>query len=184
VAGLGVALGIVFEGGNGDSGSAPSLAPGASPVSSRTPDSTVVLFIAVLPNFLNQRSKDALIDPNSAQSRAVDWLESLSDAHNEMSDDRLFQRYALAAFYYSTEGQGWTNNDFWLTDQDECDWYTTSDGTPCFDNEYVNLELNNNALAGLIPDDIALLPMLGRLDFGTNSLNGFLLRVRDGKPVR
>ena len=32
------------------------------------------------------------------------------------------QRYALATFFYSTNGSGWDNSDGWLVESNECAW--------------------------------------------------------------
>ena len=38
-------------------------------------------------------------------------------------DALLVERYALAVFYYETNGDGWSTNNRWLSDQSVCDWY-------------------------------------------------------------
>ena len=66
-------------------------------------------------------SKMAIDDKNSTQSRALHWL-FVSDSSG-LSDLRLVQRWALASFYYATNGDSWVVNQGWLQHNDECDWF-------------------------------------------------------------
>jgi hypothetical protein len=45
----------------------------------------------------------------------VSWVERYDRSWNE--------RYAMAVFYYSTNGNGWNNDDGWLSSTSVCDWY-------------------------------------------------------------
>jgi len=163
---VGLTLGLVFGGGSGSNDTSTAVSPTAA--------GNTLIFTALLPDFLNSRSTDALMDPDSAQSKAVTWIESRSDVHDPMPNERLFQRFALASIYYSTQGQTWPRNDFWLTNEHECEWFSTG-VQPCSGDDFVNLELVDNGLQGVIPDEIVLLSMLQRLDVGINSLSGLFL---------
>lgn len=98
-----------------------------------------------------------LSNPQSPQSRAFTWLEG-STGIDEYPDWRKFQRYTLATFYYSTNGDEWTERDGWLTDEHECDWFT-SDVEPSCDESgiFIRLALSNNNVAGTLPKDLAFL---------------------------
>jgi hypothetical protein len=53
----------------------------------------------------------------------------------------------LTAFYDSTGGANWDDNDGWLGEKDECDWY----GITCNDSSLVTaIDLPNNKLTGSI----------------------------------
>ena len=80
--------------------------------------------------------------PDSPQARAFQWsLEDVSRNNNQnnhtaaatggaanQSDERIRQRFVLAALYYATNGDQWSNRDFWLQhDVHECNWYQQSD---------------------------------------------------------
>ena len=72
----------------------------------------------------------------------------------------LIQRYSLIVLYYATNGANWFDNEGWLSDSDECDWY----GVTCNDSGFVTgLQLDGNNLIGTIPSNIASLSQLGTL---------------------
>ena len=100
----------------------------------------------------------ALADVTSPQSLAVQWLSRNVDL-GSFTNAKKIQRFALATFYYSTEGDSWTRNDGWLSDDDECNWYTSSTNLqPCNETgSFVNLELDLNNLGGTLPAELALL---------------------------
>lgn len=124
----------------------------------------------MLPNY----TIAALRNASSPQAKALRWLD---DAHSEetlrnlTAQDRILQRYALAVFYYSTNGFGWLFNRYWLSDVNECEWWShlevagasTSDGLQTVCNEdghYLGLLLDNNILQGSLPPQVALLTHL------------------------
>mmetsp|Transcript_20711 Transcript_20711/g.50863 ORF Transcript_20711/g.50863 Transcript_20711/m.50863 type:complete len:609 (-) Transcript_20711:32-1858(-) len=101
----------------------------------------------------------AIDDPSSAQSRALAWLSSDDSMDAFFVSEKLIQRWALAVLYYSTSGEEWKTQDKWLTNHDECEWYTADPYSPvCDDNGLVNsLHLRNNGLKGTLPDELTLL---------------------------
>jgi hypothetical protein len=116
-----------------------------------------------------------LNDPASPQSQALEWI--LGDASlNAYSKPRILQRYVLAAFYFSTMGDSWENNDGWLTDQDECDWYTSETETSICNTggELYEIDLDDNNVGGRVPwIDFAMLSnQLLVIDFYENSISG------------
>lgn len=148
--------------------SAPSLSALVPPAVSQTPTS-FDLFA-----FLTRKSFDggqALETPGSAQNRAYLWL--LGDSFlQQYSEERLLQRYALSTFFYSTRGENWFFKTNWLTDVDECFWYSRSPRRPCDRfGRYQNLELDYNNLNGQLPPELGLL---------SNSLERMILR---GGPI-
>ena len=80
------------------------------------------------------------------------------------------QRDALVALYASTNGDSWTNNDYWNSDTVPlCDWY----GIYCPDSTNVTeIFLNNNNLDGTIPPEIEYLTNLEVLGLTNNNLKG------------
>jgi Leucine-rich repeat (LRR) protein len=71
----------------------------------------------------------AMEDPLSPQSRAYDWLmdDPLLTTYDEW---RKLQRFALAAFYFSFNGDEWPHfmRDGWLEyGGSECDWFSEAD---------------------------------------------------------
>ena len=70
--------------------------------------------------------EDVFANPATAQFRALDWLAN-DDVLRYMPDSerwskKIVQRYTLATIYYATNGQGWKNTLYFLSNRDECDW--------------------------------------------------------------
>lgn len=60
----------------------------------------------------------------SPQYRAFRWLSGNMELA-AYSDERKIQRYALATLFYSTGGDQWSNNEYWMSDEDECTmWFS------------------------------------------------------------
>ncbi|CAB9514402.1 Leucine Rich Repeat [Seminavis robusta] len=104
-------------------------------------------------------------DPSSPQARAYQWVieDPAFDTHELW---RLHQRFALATFFYSTNGREWQNNANWLDyNTDECRWWWTGRRlreTQCLYNETVNqhyeyLYMEGNDLDGTIPRELELM---------------------------
>jgi Leucine-rich repeat (LRR) protein len=119
--------------------------------------------------------REDLIGFTSAQFKALDWLANNSNL-DTYSDAKTIQRFALATLYFSTLGETWRNTDLWLSDEDECMWFTSSTRSPCDEGgTYTNLELDLNGLAGTIPPELALLSDgLSRIDFSRAGSRSFL----------
>ena len=50
--------------------------------------------------------------------------------------ETLYHRYALAVFYFATNGMNWYNSENWLSNKSECEWF----GVKCND---VSLMMNS-----------------------------------------
>jgi hypothetical protein len=99
--------------------------------------------------------------PNSAQAKALAWLRNDSLA-GEYDLRRLYQRYALAVFFYATNGNSWENSTGWLSDANECTWYSFAfewdyDPSVCEGSRFSILKFNSNGLDGSIPTELELL---------------------------
>ena len=121
-----------------------------------------------------------LRSPDTPQHQAFQWLVhnfTLLESYNQTT---IVQRYVLATLYYSTRGSEWTDNDGWLTAQNECDWYFRRNvfSIPICDDlgRLQKLELNGgNGLVGTLPPELALLSnSLRFLDLSSNQLKGTL----------
>ncbi|EJK73505.1 hypothetical protein THAOC_04868 [Thalassiosira oceanica] len=73
-------------------------------------------------------SEDSVFDiqPMTPQRKALNWL-AFEDGMRLTPDNdhwikKIVQRYALATFYFSTNGQTWDNSYHFLTEIDECNW--------------------------------------------------------------
>jgi Leucine-rich repeat (LRR) protein len=146
--------------------SAPTLLPSPTPVSDPTIAPSVRLTSSptlsveqMLFNFLESVALDggvSLNDPSSPQFAAYEWLAGNADLRS-YSEEQIIQRYVLATFYFSTGGDGWLENSLWLSNEDECMWYSRA-VSPCgTESNLQRLELYYNNVQGTIPPEIALL---------------------------
>jgi hypothetical protein len=105
---------------------------------------------------------------SSPQAKALDWLQKdpLYDEYQNVY--RLNQRYALAVFYLSTNGEFWDNKTGWLSDNNECTWYMDGEGSDLcgVDSRLTILDLYGNNVVGSIPTEVELLSDLKRMSFG------------------
>jgi hypothetical protein len=114
----------------------------------------------------------ALQAPSTPQNNALLWLSNNINL-DAYSDEKRIQRYALATFFYSTNGDNWKRNAGWITDVDECDWYNRANNLLCVDGSVVQLEFcdrstkSGNHVIGTIPNELTLLSdSLGKFNFG------------------
>ena len=80
------------------------------------------------------------------------------------------ERKALMDFYKSTNGDNWTNNTNWGTEKPLREWY----GIFEVDGHAYGLDLFNNNLSGVIPDEISNLSRLHYLQLSSNDITGSL----------
>lgn len=117
---------------------------------------------ALLENLIASISLDggaALEDVESPQSRALQWLVSNKQLA-EYQDWKRIQRYVLAVIYYSLDGDNWFESTGWMSDEDECSWFTNVDinNAVCDENgSYRAISLVRNSLEGTFPREVALL---------------------------
>jgi hypothetical protein len=142
-----------------------------------TPSPTREIFVS-LQTLIESVSFDggaALLDPLSPQYKALTWLGGNKNLE-EYSVQTTIQRYVLAVVYYSTNGESWTESDGWLTDDDECIWFSDSTRLVCDESGTFNrLVLYDNNLVGPLPPEVAMLSdSLLSLAFMDDMLTGTL----------
>jgi hypothetical protein len=108
---------------------------------------------------LLETSPDSFIslqDVSSPQYQALDWL--LEDPfYSTYSGPRVVQRWAMAAFFFSTNGINWDQSDNWLGDMNECSWFSKrQDGVCDGDGNVRSIDLSSNNLAGILPAELSL----------------------------
>jgi len=77
--------------------------------------------ITILNKRLKKVSGNSINNIKIPQGQAAEWLFSV-DSINQC-DPTVEQRYALAVFYFSTNGDDWYKNTGWLTAESECTWF-------------------------------------------------------------
>lgn len=118
-------------------------------------------------------STKALIDiPGTCQSKARDWLRTGKDVL-EFDAERIRQRYAVTVFFCETDGGDWLENDMWLSDLHECDWYNRLGLDPCNRVEQFEiLRIHDNGLQGTLAPELSILSSLYELTLSDNMITG------------
>jgi hypothetical protein len=139
-------------------------------------DLDLVYFVQVA---IPDHTRSALRQQNSPQSKALSWLRN--NTFLESYDlRRRMQRFSLATFFFSTGGERrWRDSSGWLSDDDECTWFFSSDQTegnfePCDNNAVTRFSLVENNMRGTFPLEISFLSSLEVLEMPRNVLTGFL----------
>ena len=102
------------------------------------------------------------------------WLETMSSFQGdtcgvEPPEQDPTDRAALMALYLATDGDSWTDNTNWGTDESFVNWHgVTTDRA----GRIVRLALWRNNLTGTIPPELADLTNLDFLSLGDNNLTG------------
>jgi hypothetical protein len=153
-----------------------TLVPTSSPT---TPGDLQLEFF--VKSALPEYSQEEIERAGSAQSKALAWLQNNTNLATYPLARRI-QRFALATFYFATSGEErWSNTTGWLSDQDECEWFTTFSSEESFssicdrkEGLYTRLALDRNGLKGTFPKEIGLLTSLIFLELRGNIVTGFL----------
>lgn len=156
--------------------------PTSSPTAEGDPDLEYFLQVAI-PDY----TRAALARLNSPQNKAFQWLKNNNTLLASYSTSKRLQRFALATFFFATGGdRRWENRTGWLTDDDECTWFSNSEewatatnsgsDTPVCDSEQsmMRLSLVANNMRGTFPLELSLLTSLEVLEMPRNILTGFL----------
>jgi Leucine-rich repeat (LRR) protein len=158
----------------------PTQSPSASP--STVPSSAPSAFeLERFQEIFLPESQVALAEANSPQTLALNWLGTNADVATFSNEKRL-QRFALATLYFATDGDMWSlgsvdnGSNGWLSDEDECDWYTKALGATfvCFGGKYQTINMKDNGLSGNLPAELILLTDLLSIQMGGNELSGAL----------
>jgi hypothetical protein len=115
----------------------------------------------------------ALFDiPGSCQAKARDWLRTGKDIL-EFEAERIRQRYAVSVFFCEMDGGNWLENDMWLSDLHECDWYNRIGLDPCNRQEQMEMiRLHDMGLQGTMPPELAILSTLYEFTVSDNLVTG------------
>jgi hypothetical protein len=135
-------------------------------------DGTCQIIMAALTTVLPASGLTSIQQPGTCQFGARDWLRVNKDIL-VFTPERIRQRYALAVFFCETNGKMWLENELWLSDMHECDWYNGVGSNGCDRKEQlVVLRLNDNGLHGQLPSELSLLTSLQELTVSSNLIYG------------
>lgn len=122
---------------------------------------------SLLPEIVSLYVDKAADSSASPVVRAASWI-----MYDDPWDDEewLMIRYALAVLFYTTNGQSWSVNNGWLTDESACEWH----GVRCdrFGRHVEEIDLSENNMSGSIPNEVGMIPTLISLWLRRNSLGG------------
>ena len=133
--------------------------------------------LALLPEY----TQEALSDPNSYASAALNWL--LKDPNVlTYKSNRWLQRFAMATLYFAMQKyDDKTKENEWLSyEHHECDFAGVTDCDLVGikkDQVIAGIDLSQNNLQGQIPPDIAVLSSLRELNLSHNDLTGSIPSV-------
>jgi hypothetical protein len=142
-----------------------SLRPTSPPTSVSAVPTVVNQFLDGLPPYSIEL---ASTNASSPQAIALDNLQKDPLYNKYQNVHRLYQRYALAVFYLSTNGYSWQNDYRWLSNDNERNWYMDDRAlSHCgADSRLTMLNLYENDLEGSIPTEVELLTDLERISLG------------------
>jgi hypothetical protein len=135
-----------------------------------TPTSVVTEFLSGLPAYSLDLAES---DDGSPQAKALAWLKQDPLYHEYQSVHRLNQRYALAVLFFSTNGTSWAISDGWLSNDNECTWFSGSIDDICdATSHYLALYLELIELDGSLPRELELLSDLETIRLWDHNLSG------------
>mmetsp|Transcript_28613 Transcript_28613/g.34918 ORF Transcript_28613/g.34918 Transcript_28613/m.34918 type:complete len:475 (+) Transcript_28613:110-1534(+) len=153
----------------------PTYIPSMSPTAIRILSTDTAMDI-----FVPLSGEESLKNKTSPQYLAMDWITNQDGANMTLKEvDKIRERYALAVFYYSTQGESWKHQYNFLSDKDVCEWK----GYDAFNDwsgvqgcnkagNVVHFDLFFENITGTIPSELGLLTELMDLNLAINNLYG------------
>jgi hypothetical protein len=118
-----------------------------------------------------------LVDHDPLHVDAKNWLcdtDTWVPPSDEFDPDRSWnERYVMVVFYYSTNGNGWSNDDGWLSSTSVCDWYMKDDPCGGSDSRVTAISVCESWLS-LFPPDAYALFMHNSVSINLHILSSFL----------
>ena len=141
-----------------------------------------------------------IVDANSPQNRAIQWLANDDVVYRQLPTDavsdptnRFLQRYVLVTFFYAMDGENWNYKPKFMTEEDECAWSAVGIGEDYMKGTFVmgvscnpdlkveTLMLPQNKLAGSLPSEMKYLTNLEVLSLPFNNVTG---EIPDLSPLK
>jgi hypothetical protein len=96
-----------------------------------------------------------LVDHFPLHVDAKNWIcdaDTWVPLANDFDPDRLWnERYAMAVLYYSTNWNGWSSNDEWLSSTSVCDWDMRGDACGGSDSRVTRINMCESWLSLFSP---------------------------------
>lgn len=117
--------------------------------------------LAMIASVSPETNESIVNDPTSPQHLAFEWLVAdQMEISPVLPAVRILQRFAMATFYYALGGDSWTSSTFWLSEHNECHWFSTSVAVICdVYGMLYSLQVENNHLRGALPPELKFLPI-------------------------
>ena len=150
-----------------DSPVGPTSSPSLAPTAGCEVQDREAALTSTLANYVDT---SLLSDPTTPQGAAFAWLLSTDTETDPCDALAVSQRYALATFFYSTNGASWVVNDGWLSSSSVCDWFEV-DCLP--DNATVSqIDMFDNNLSGALPAELGAVKSMRGFNVFKNRLTG------------
>lgn len=121
------------------------------------------------------------------QQLALDWIVNEDGAKLSADHPALLERYTLAVFFFSSNGNEWKTSDNWMSSKGHCSWY----GIQCVardndeeesgisktydDNDHITaIVMTKNGMEGTIPPEFQSLSNTQTIDMSENTISGSL----------
>jgi hypothetical protein len=91
----------------------------------------------------------------------------------EFQVDRIRQRFAMALMYCEFNGDNWLENDLWVSELHECDWYSQIGVDPCSRHEeYQIIRTYGQQMRGTLPPELSMISSLWEVTLSDNLISG------------
>lgn len=120
-------------------------------------------------SYLGDQSED------TPQGKALKWLRSDTGSLVDVSPPHIMvERYAMAVFFFATDGPNWEIRAGFLTQLNVCEWWNSKDEyLLCQDADQVtHINFFNNSLGGTLPTELGLLKRLLWFHLPANNIGG------------
>jgi len=177
--------------GKNDTKFVPDIDPYSASTPSIAPSTSLTIFTKLLSAIESRYDRIEQVDTtflneSSPQYRAAAWVaDSISILGINASDDRMITRFALATFYFATNGDEWfkcgresTNcqvSQKWLTGANECDWYAikcSQDGSDIIEIFFPANGDKSNSVTGTLPNELSFLSKLTAVIVARGPISG------------